>query len=253
MLIPIQIDFSELSQEFTLSENEVHSLVSSSLNKIVDLFHQKLWTHLSELKKTREAYKNGLEFYSKGYNVREVVLVGFLPNAIESGLSPFDMKLGFQRSKKRHPKKGGGWYLTIPFRFAASTSLGESPMFSSKMPEEIHKIAKQLKKGESLTKGKIPTPFDQPGRREQIATNKKIYSTYVHKSSIFEGMIKSNQPKHEHYKTFRRVSDLSDPESWIHKGLKPRNFFGKTLNEITPIIPSLVDETIDKFLIARGH
>ena len=46
--------------------------------------------------------------------------------------------------------------------------------------------------------------------------------------------------------TFRRVSDKSDPNSWIHPGFDARKFMDKALDQTQ--IPQVVDMVLDNFL-----
>ena len=135
-----------------------------------------------------------------------VILRGKFPNMLEQGYAPFDMKLGFSKSGRKHSKKNGGWYMTIPFRHGTPNSF----MYGKPMPKNIHKQGKSLGSGQRLrVDGEV----------------RKSWNGYEHKSNIHDGLTKivkqyESGKTQSKYMTFRRVSDNSSPSSWQHPGFK---------------------------------
>ena len=184
----------------------VQSSLQTSLAIVRDRWQQEVQNKLNS---TRPLYLQGLQWDSVVYPYDgnafsgAVVLNGKFPNMLESGFPSFDMKIGFSKSDKKIQKKNGGWYLTIPIRHSTPGSF----MYGSPMPKDVYGVAKQLGNGEKLS---------YPGMGD------KSWTGYQRKHKTYDGLtriIKSYQnSKQSQYYTFRRVSDKSDPSSWMHPG-----------------------------------
>jgi len=169
---------------------------------------------------------------------------------VEQGASPFNMKEGFQKSAKKHMTASGGWYLSIPFRFAAATSLGESSVFSGKLPPEVYH---EVKKNNIINKSNIlniPTALTQPTVRKTVTIKRATFEQYTAKSSIFLGLQKTTKTyesaSQNTYTSFRRVSDKSDNEAFIHPGITARNLSIKAVEDAN--LPQLIPQLTDTFL-----
>lgn len=190
----------------------VESAISTSLAIIRDHWVTEAQ---NKLRSTRTDYLMGLQFNSiqvpfDGPLTGAVVLLGDLPNSIERGYGPFDMKPGFSRSGKVTQKKDGGWFLTIPFRHSTPGSTGT---FGSSMGKDVYGVAKQLSPYKS---GQANGSLSWAGAADQS------WNGYQHKSNTASGMVRIvksyNKATQSQYMTFRRVSDQSDPASWHHPG-----------------------------------
>ena len=98
----------------------------------------------------------------------------------------------------------------------------------------------------------MPKRYQDPSKRLEIITPTKTFKEYTHKNSIYEG-VQRNDKTYEKatgakFSSFRRVSDKSDPASWIHTGIKARKLADKALQEfpIREIVDFNTDEFIDK-------
>ena len=248
--------FDEIAESFMISPQQLTEMSLKTVEAVTDaiLFN---WRDLASdgLKSTRDIYLRNLfkpEIQVNNEVIRgSVVLTGQLPSMIENGAGVFDMKAGFKLAKNVKQKKNGGWYMTIKFRFGVPTSLGENEAFSNVMPKAIHNVAKNLipsvsqpevkisskyhstnyKYGKSLTNFDIPSPLDKPKTRAGYGS----YGSYTHKDNIYKGMIKQvkiyEKKAQVQYATFRRVSDTSDPNSWIHPGFVAKNFAEKAVEQ----------------------
>ena len=133
-----------------------------------------------------------------------VILRGKLPNMLEQGYSPYDMKIGFAKSEKKHIKKDGGWYMNVPFRHGTPNSF----MYGKPMPKSIYQQAKQL------------------GNQQRVridGSQRTSWTGYRHKNNIHDGLSRivkeyASGRKQSQYMTFRRASNTSDPTSWQHPG-----------------------------------
>ena len=244
-MIPISIDVSEVAQEFQLVEEQVDDLKELSIKTITQEYARK-WEQQANksLGSTREIYKSAIQSTFRGRFTGVVYLnpAVQLANMIELGASSYDMKVGFLKSSKVKFTKAGDPMLTIPFRFGASTSLGESTAFAGVLPAVIHSTTKQMA-GKPLKLGQIPEKYQMPkshalrGRISDISSLPKNQRT-----SMYEGLQKTTGG----YVNFRRVSLNSDPDAFIHPGFKEANLAQKALDKTD--VGSLMENVIDEFL-----
>lgn len=256
-MIPIEIDTKGLAQEFVLSQNQIIELINSVITGIT-LKASERWKLIAsqELGSTRDLYINSLIIGSEGPYIGYVMMVSKnpLPIMLEQGANPFDMKIGFFQSSKIKIKKGGGWYLTIPFRFATAGALGENQIFSGKLPKKIDKLVKNLAPEQSLKIKDIPKEFQTLKTRGKLLTPNKEFEAYTHKTSIYEGIQKTKLPgnnRHTQYINFRRVSDKSDANSWIYPQIIAKNFKDKAIKSMD--LFKEVDELVEEFLEKEGY
>lgn len=228
MYIPISINLDNLIEEFDLGPDQVQRLASELTDNLCNTFYSALRQNVNnKLKKTRELYLNNISINNIDDTTKEIVLTGWLPNALEEGISEFDMKEGFQNSQKVKISKEGNWYLTIPIKGNMSSVPKEIRNILNNQKTQIQQ--KQLSQNASLQKMK------------ELASGKK----YQNKSSIYQGMKKNEQGGIDN---FRRVGENSDKNAFIHPGFEARNFFQSSLNDIENEIPILADKVIDNFL-----
>jgi hypothetical protein len=248
-LIPISIDISDTVEEFFLDKEETDSLRLYILDRVVTDYWEKWQDEIKDnLHSTRKEYQKGM-FQDESDEFS--VVVGLTPRQsklammIEDGASTFDIKSGMEQSAKKKIGKGGNWYITVPFRLATSGAIGESEIFSGKMPKPIEKLAKKLEEKQTIQFDNIPKELQGLGRNNT--------SGYNHKFNIYEGIqrveIGSGNEKRGGYMNFRRVSENSDPASWIHPGFESKDLMGKALSGID--VGNIVDEAIEEFLSNR--
>jgi hypothetical protein len=209
----------------------------------------------SNLHSTRQQYKAAMSVEYESDTVAIIKLQpteNSLPMMLEEGASQFDIKEGMAKSDKRTIKEGGGWYITIPFRHATTEALGESSIFSGRpkdsygekgknLPKEVYLLAKNTK--EALT------PDDLPEKYRALLSNPT--TGYEHKSPIYEGLKRykissTDKENRGGYMTFRRISDQSDEDSWVHKGFKPMRLMNLALQDAN--LDIVVSNAIDSFL-----
>lgn len=253
-MIPIHLDLSEIINEFALTSDQAEQLGSEIINRVVESYVNK-WENLvnRELSKTRSLYKKAM--YVDRVSGTEVVFGlqsgdNGLAMALEEGKPPFDEKIGFSQSPKRKTSLGGGWYLTIPFRYASPQAVAESTIFQGALPKEIYQISK-ANAGSPVRRSQLPGQYAQVGSRAPIQTANGVIPEYVHKSPKYEGLIRldissTDKENRGGYFTFRRVSNNSDPNSWIHPGFEARRFMDRALDEAQ--ILTVADMAIDEFL-----
>lgn len=238
---PINIDLSGLQAQFNLSAKDIDHLTEVCVEAVTEIVYAN-WQAVAkrQLKSTAAEYLQNIIKVDKGRFAKQLMLTGVLPNMIEQGASAFDLKEGFKKSSKvrysipvynakgKQVRKGGDWYLTIPFRIGTPGIVGQAG-FAGEMPQEIYTLMKKRAANKPLTNSEIPSPYNVPKSRGAIAATPKNprYDEYVHKSSIYQGLTKFtgqyDKTTQNKYGTFRRAGANSDPMSWIHKGIKAYN------------------------------
>lgn len=251
-MIQLQIQSTDLAQEFGLTQNDVDDMVEYVVEDVAHSFARQWQTEAkSSLFSSRNIYVNAIQAAKRGRDTSVVYLnpAAWLPNALELGTTEFDMKHGFLASDKVKYDKNGNPFLTIPFRFATSNAIGENEAFAGVMPREIHRTVKKLD-GKPLNIKDIPSKYHIPQsaslRRKMKSKGFEQLSKKVETTSIYEGMKKTSGG----YVTFRRVSLNSQKESFIHPGFYARNLAEKALSAMD--IPFNVDVAIDNFLSNAG-
>jgi hypothetical protein len=258
-MISVNIDMSEVFKEMHVMKKEVPAMMQHVFVKVAEsvVVNWREEAHRG-LRSTRAMYLRGLQEPEISKDQAVVALIGTLPNMLEQGASPFDIKKGFSASTKVVRKKGGGWYLTIPFRWATPGALGENEVFSAVMPSAVFDIAKELAprtvqpflpgvtRSEALREEDLPVELQ--GQQERA--RQPVYGAYTHKSNMYAGIVREEQmyekTTQSKFLSFRRVSDKSDPLSWMHKGLVARDFAEKSVSNTN--VDVVVANAVDEFL-----
>lgn len=251
-MIPIEISLTDTFKEFRMSISQSVSLAEKVKQEVtLEIARQWDLKAKNKLRSSREEYRRSLTIVDKGRFEGAVILRGILPNMVEQGASPFDMKTGFFKSSNAKIGANGKLYFTVPFRFGTPNALGDSSIFSSIMPQEVYDEVKKRKK---LSQETVPYPFNIVDSRQKVSTKNKIWEEYVHKSSIFAGMTKNSKTYQKttqsQYGTFRRVSQSSVENMFIYSGLSARGLANEAVTSTK--IPELVDKIIDDFLYNNG-
>ena len=267
--VPINIDLGGLVDEFQMTDAQVLQMTDDVVSRIAILFTKQMENEAQKvLHKTRNRYLRAIKMVNEGWGRKAVILdmSDSLVAMLENGAEPFDMKAAMLASPKAKIGKNGKRYLTIPFRWAASGSLGESELFSFKMPVEIHKIAKQKKvtipiagggfKAPGITFNEIPKPHDAQTSRAPIssAAGSLLFDEYLHRSNIYEGISKYQDgvTGQNVYRSFRRVSENSDPLAFIHPGIKRYDIFSKALDALDVNMENEMTIAVDNALSNMG-
>ncbi len=180
------------------------TVLAETYEQIIVLANRNLHT-------SKQQYIDGLVM-----NTNSIDLEGWLPNAIESGVSGFDMKEYFAKSSKVKFNKKGGWYLTIPFR--VYTPGGGD--YRNQMSWQIYRAVRAGRKYDAGTAG-------SRGGFTDLATG-RVWDSYENKTPILAGIKQTiGANGRSTYSTFRRVSSNSNPNSWIHSGIMAHNFIDK--------------------------
>lgn len=253
MITQIDIDTKGLSSQFDLDKGDIDDLLEYTAKQVTAEFAY-LWGREAKqsLGSTRNEYINAIQIDTRGRFTGVAYLnpAAWLPNALEVGASGYDMKQGLLASAKVKVGKSGP-YITIPFRFSGSGSIGESSVFSGITPPEIERaVGKSSSKG-GLGISEIPSKYQMPkaaafntGVMKSVSFEKRVD---LQTKSIYEGMKKSASGG---YINFRRVSLRSAAHSFQHPGFEPRDFAYKALPKLD--IEGLLTASIDGFLTKIG-
>ena len=231
------------------------------------------WRNIAarELHTSRQTYINGIQSPEVRPGERVLTLVGWLPNAIESGIDGFDLRrtlLENPNARARRPilDENGqqvGWYANIPFRHGTpgTTGLAGQPMgrpyekgmrqgwmdpdAAREFGKQVYAAAKRLRtKGtKRKTKGRMTLP-------EALAGPKLAEH---HSTSIYTGMKRVRKPYvnkrtgkttvQSQYFTWRRIS-TTNRDGWMHPGIEPRNFSKRVSDHVAEIAPSVISDAI---------
>lgn len=270
-MFSFQLDIEQLYQAFDLDKQKVEQFIDITIKGITARYAQ-YWENEAKLSlhQTRRRYIESLKVIDEG-KMRAAVLLDYsqdkLVSMLEEGASAFDMKEGFLKSAKVHRKKDGGVYLTIPFRVGSPGIEGESDLFSgSFMPSEIYDVVREKEtkvtatgsaSSAGLKLGEIPAQYRMAAVRPAVQTldTKKTFDEYTNKSSIFTGLTKRKDltTGQNTYMSFRRVSDKSDPMSWIHTGILAHQLAEKAMNKLDANVEGEMSNIFDNaFLQATG-
>lgn len=177
-----------------------------------------------------------------------IKLTGWLPNAMECGHEPYDMKPGLLKGPKSRTSKSGGRYNIVPFPMKTSGSRGASPPV---MPEPIYRRALKMGFGESMA---LPKKYEGYAIRSRLSPDIKRWGNYTWKSSPFSGITKVRKwpgelpttlaGRRAAYMTFRTVSSKSDPSSWIHPGFRAKNLMEAAADHLNQIFPDIVNKVV---------
>jgi hypothetical protein len=129
------------------------------------------------------------------------------------------------------------------------------------MPNEVYQAVKTLPfeiktsggvRTAGLKEEDIPEKFRDKPKKVVPIPNSKSFSIYQYKSSIYQGIQrqKSNVTKQSSYVSFRRISENSDENSWIHPGFQASNLAESAMQNLN--IPFEMGKAIDGYLVTFG-
>ena len=253
MVIPVIIDTSSLSEVYSITPEQVDNICDNIAKTLAARYASSLEQEANnELHQTRKTYIQNINVVDTG-RLEGTVILDYSKNRlvqmIEEGSSAWDMKSKILASPKAKIGKDGRRYISVPFKIGAAGTVGDSDTFSSTMPADVYEVVKQLvapKGGTSnqLFAGDLPVQYQQPATRPEIkdSAGKTLFQEYVHKSSIYAGITKTNDAAtgQNSYGTFRRISEGgtdadgnkhgSDANSWVNKGIERHDLVSKALS-----------------------
>lgn len=251
--IPIVIDTQDLASKFSLSKKQVEDVCDNVAKTLAARYATTLERAAQRaLNQTRQRYIKNIRVVDTG-RLQGTVMLDYskdkLIKMIEEGANPFDMKKGFLDSAKVKVGKNGGRYLTIPFRWATPGAVGEADVFSGSMPSEVYTAVRKMDQtipvagggmrtpGLNVTTLSAPLQAVQMRKEIQDSRGKVLFKQYEHKTSIYQGITQQSDPAtgQNRYFSFRRVSEKSDPDAFIHSGIEQYNLIQKALSQFDQV------------------
>lgn len=266
MIIPIIIDGSALQQQFALSGEQIESICDNIAKTLAARYAQQLEQEANNaLHSTRRRYIQNVHVVDSG-RMEGTVILDYskdpLIKMLEEGAGAFDIKAGLMASAKVKIGKNGGRYITVPMRWGTPGIVGESDVFTGILPQQVYDVVKAKPtnipvsgggmRSAGLSAGEIPSPFNAIGSRAPIADSagKVLFNEYQHKTSIYQGVSKKTDPStgQNTYNSFRRVSENSDKDAFIHPGIEQYNLIQRALdnfNQTQEVSLALDQQLID--------
>lgn len=249
MIIPIEIDGSALQEQFSLSKEQVELICDNIAKTLAARYAQQLEQEAhNALHQTRRRYIQNVKVVDSG-RMEGTVMLDYskdkLIQMLEEGASPFDIKKGLLNSPKAKIGRKGGKYITVPFRWGTPDIVGDSDVFSGKLPQEVYDVVRKKTanipvsgggmRSSGLSSSEIPSPFNASKSRGEIkdSAGKVLFKEYQHKTSLFAGVHKKTDPVtgQNTYNSFRRVSENgSDKDAFVHPGIERYNLIQKALD-----------------------
>lgn len=248
MIIPIIIDGSSIRDQFSLSSEQVESICDNIAKTLAARYAQQLEQEAhNALHQTRKRYVQNIKVVDSG-RMEGTVLLDYskdkLIAMLEEGASPFDIKEGLLNSSKVTIGKNGNKFITIPFRWGSPGIVGDSDVFSGTLPKEVHSVVKKKDtnisvsgggmRSSGLSNAEIPKAFNVNNSRNEIkdSEGKILFKQYEHKTSLYTGVFKKTDSVtgQNTYNSFRRVSDNSDKDAFIHPGIEGNHLIQKALD-----------------------
>lgn len=249
------IDIEALTKDLQLTKEDLDQVRQLTVKAYVtEVYDETVNLAIDKLNSARNEYVSALRINKVNDYTYELILDGknALANMVENGASSFDMKIGFSKSPKKKPTKSGGWYLTIPMLFRTPSANPRSGVPGALLPRKIYDLIRNSPSTKretedetisTLSNSAIPNRY-QPG---QLASLNRAADAYIPKSSIYAGLVRTQDKEtgQSNYNTFRRVSDKSDPKSWIHPGIPAYNLMDQAMTNVDQL--DIAETALAKF------
>lgn len=247
-IVPIVIDTFDLARQFRIPRSEINQVCDNIAKTMAASFAKNAAdTARNELHQTRERYIRNIRLVDTG-RMGGTVMLDYskdkLIQMLEEGATAFDIKQGMMASAKVKFDKHGKKYITVPFRWGTPGIVGDSDVFSGIMPREVYNAAKKLNpnipmatgsRSRGLDTSQLSAQYNSSASRPEIkdSVGKILFKEYVHKTSIFQGITKMQDGStgQNRYFSFRRISERSDPDAFIHPGIEKHNIMQRTLDK----------------------
>lgn len=247
MIVPIVIDTADIMRQFSISRDQVDSICDNVAKTLAARYAQVLeQTAQQALNQTRQRYIRNIKVVDTG-RLEGTVMLDYskdpMVRMLEEGVSAFDMKQKMLSGRKVKIGRNGGRYVTIPFRWGTPNVVGDSDVFSGTLPQAVYNAVRKMPQNIPVSGGGMRTAglnvsqlssnLQQPGMRKSItdSAGKVLFKQYEHKTSLFQGVIQQRDSAtgQNRYFSFRRVSEKSDPDAFIHPGIQQYNLIQKAL------------------------
>lgn len=169
--------------------------------------------------------------------------------ALERGLPAWDMKKVLQTSKKVRVSRRGHKYLIIPFDWGEPSAIAVRAQKARNVQEQVATAWIQREPLESLVS------VTKTGRRlyswGDRLTPAEVRELGLDPEKRDEGrnlvgmvLMKSLPDRRQYAMTFRTMSEISDPASWIHPGFPALNLTEQVVRWLESIYPASIREAL---------
>lgn len=205
--------------------------VQRALSALAALARDRLTTLAQEkLKSSAQAYMRGLSQPVVKDRTAVITLGGAFPNMMEKGSSPYDLKKMLRGRK----------FVDVPFRHGPPGSKSVQSM-----PKNDYNVMRMVA-ASARAAGRARGPRDMPTK--PMTVTREGFGKYRHKESKYGSMLvmthKYKGATQRQYLTIRRISQKSNPASWIHPGFKPLGIFPLVANEVKKLAPKVIAEYV---------
>jgi hypothetical protein len=211
-----------------------------------------------DLKTTSRDYIQGISQVSVRGDTATIRLTGVLPNMVENGWPPHDLRQTVLNSSKAKTSKAGGKYLAVPFRHGGPNTSGRYT--GRPMPKQIFNVARRLE-------GTYNTPHHKAqgarlglhmrmgrGARKILESKQRSW----HTTSIYTGMIRKaelsgnttfnkagqsvRRERTTGFQTFRTISTnvRNGAQHWMHPGIKAKKLAPKVQKTIRQLSSKII-------------
>jgi len=238
--IKFKIDVTDFVKDLeSLGENIIEDIQDKIKDFSKAAYNEALRLAAQRLHTTAIHFQNNLKYEEAGKNVYIIYLAENSPaDPFEEGFDKFDMKPGFLNSSKARRTKKGGKYLTIPIQ--------QHP--SSQRPGGTRKIVDMRSAVASVLKDKTVDKRIEEYNSQAIGLSRFGRVTkYINiPDPKVAGLVKVQPPgkKGSKYYLFRRVSDKSAKQKWIHPGFAGADIFSSLDKYVKDGIESIIKGTI---------
>src|SRR5579872_3312335 len=249
----IQLDIERMVADLQLTKDELDQVRQLVVKAYVDeVYTETVELAIDKLASARGEYVGALKIIKVDNYTYDLELGGSkLALMIENGCGSFDMKTFFERSPKAI-KTSKGWYLTIPMLFKTPGANPRSDTPGQLLPRRIYDLIRNSpstvkdtgdEEISTLSGVDVPQKY-QPG---QLTSLNNTADTYIHKNSIYAGLTRTKDKAtgFSNYNTFRRVSNNSDPRSWIHPGIPAYNLMDRAVENVDQL--DIAETALQKF------
>ena len=220
--------------------------INNFLQTLPILTNQQLNTITErELQSSKQEFLDNTDvYYDKDYVlVVEINEDSWLANAVEEGVSSFDIKEGLLNSNKAKMSSKGVKYIHVP--------ISKNPDWTSgteKGQEYDQRIQQALKNPEFMLSNWKKQASGEYVESQRLVTDDPALSGFyrTRKYKDFEST-KKQKPKWG-YVMFRTVSENSDPNSWQHPGIKKHDILRNVERWLYESVDTLLDNYIQSEL-----
>lgn len=249
MIVPIVIDTSDLMRQFGVSHSQVDDICDNIAKTMAAGYAQALEKAAQRaLHQTRQRYIRNIKVVDSG-RLEGTVMLDYskdpMVKMLEEGASAFDMKQSMLSGRKVKIGKNGGRYVTVPFRWGTPNTVADADVFSGTLPQSVYNAVRAMPQNIPVSGGGMRTAglnvsqlapsMQRVGMRKDIkdSAGKVLFKQYEHKTSLFQGVVgqKDSATGQNRYFSFRRISEKSDPDAFIHPGIEQYNLIQKALGD----------------------